>query len=324
MSKRILYFDWWQAATEFYRLYPLDYIDTHELTIVRSTDPNVTWQLLDTFDVIIISRPSTDASIRVIKLAKQLNKRVIADYDDDVLHIDMHNPMYVTYDNEKANVINSIALCDEIWVATEAIKQSFRLYNKNIYVIPNAHNEYELPLRNKKPCTHNKIATWRGGASHEGDMYEIGTPEKVINMVLANQNWNFHFFGHRFHYLEKRSTDNYVSCSGHPYILEFMKIIQENNGQLFFYPLANTTFNRSKSNCSWLEASYCGSAYFGNTDLPEFKRPGITDLGKLDECITNDDFDYMKQMNEMSWNWIVENQLVSHTNELRIERLLNI
>jgi hypothetical protein len=318
---RVLYFDWWKAATEYYRLYPLDYIDSSELTIIRSTEQKPDWKLMEQFDTIVISRGATPETLSIIKLAKKLHRRVIIDYDDDCLHLDQYNPMFGYYKQHKENIINCLILADEIWVSTEAVKQSFRLYNKNIHIIPNALNEYDFPVSKKKLFNNNKIATWRGGYSHEGDMYELGVPEKIINTVNSNPKWKFIMVGQRFLYYEKRCGDNYLAYTGNDNFVFFQNMMQQNNAALFFYPLSNTAFNRSKSNCSWIENTYCGSAFFGNTELPEFEKPGISDLKLMPKAISENHWKYMRDQNEKSWEYIQENLLLSKVNKIREERL---
>lgn len=319
--KRILYFDWWRAATEYYRLYPLDFIDSHELVIVRSTEPNPDFKLLEAFDTIIISRATTPETLSVIKLAKRLRCRVIIDYDDDCLHLDQYNPMYLYYQQHKKSMTDCIILADEIWVSTAAVKESFRLYNKNIHIIPNALNQHDFPVGKKMPFERKKLASWRGGYSHEGDMYDLGVPERLINMVNSNRDWQFNMFGQRFLYYEKRCGDNYVAHPGNDNFVHFQEIMQQNNSPVFFYPLSDTPFNRSKSNCSWIENTYCGSSFFANLALPEFNMPGISDLKLLNKAISEKHWGYMRKQHELSWQYIKDNLLLSTVNKIREGRL---
>lgn len=312
---RVLYFDWNSAGTEFYRLLPLDYIDEVNLRITRSTEINITYATLNSYDIIILERPSNATSLSIIQLAKSLGKYIISDWDDDCLHVDQYNPMYATYQDEMANVLKCLALSDEVWVSTEAIRKSFRLYNRNIRVIPNAHNDYLFAVDKKRPFTYNKLALWRGGHSHAGDMYDIGIPERVIEMVNSNRDWTFKFFGQRFEYLEKRCGDNYIACSGASTV-QFHEMMHRENPCVAFYPLADTLFNRSKSNIFWLEMTYSGAAVFGNTNLPEYAR--VADFSTLDLGTPPSE---LEQINTSSWEYIQNNLLLSMVNKLRIGRL---
>ena len=322
MKKKILYYKFYDGGSEFYRLKPLEYIDTHELTLVECRDVNLNFQLLDSFDTIFILRPQGEVAINLIKTAKRWHKKVIIDWDDSPLSLNQFNPLYSQYETEKTTTIQCLILADEIWVSTAAIKTAFRLYNKNIHVIPNAHDDFVFPVRDKRCFTYNKIASYRGGESHYGDMYELGTPEKIIAMVNGNQDWKFAFYGQRFHYLEKRCGDNYISYSGGWPMVEFQKIIQEQNACIAFYPLATDAFNKSKSNIFFIENTYAGSAVFGNKELPEYSKDCIGDLSELEACIH--DAGCLKTLNDLSWEYIQENLLLSKVNRLRIERLLSI
>lgn len=321
--KKILYFDWFQAGTEFYRssgVFP--YIQSEHFTITKSTETNISWATILHYDTIIVERPSSGQSLNLIKMAKDMGIKVISDWDDNPLALDMFNPMYQTYINEKANVLECVALSDEVWVSTEAIKNAFKLYNRNVWVIPNAHNDYISPVKDKREFTYNKKAMWRGGHSHLGDMYDNGVPEKIIEMVNGNPDWTFHFWGQRFEYLEKRCGDNYIAMGGASTI-QFYKMMHKENACVFFYPLADTVFNKSKSNIAWIESTYSGSAFFGNMNLPEFNKPGIISLDLIEQFL---DIQFGAEQayayNHESWEYIQENLLLSKVNELRKERLL--
>jgi len=319
--KRILYYKFFDGGSEFYRIKPLEYIQDKQLTLVECRDSILNFQLLDSFDTVFLLRPQGQIAIDFIKTAKRWHKTVIIDWDDSPLSLGTLNPLYTQYEHEKKSTIDCITLADEVWVSTPEIKSAFRLYNKNIHVIPNAHDDHAFPVRNKRPFTYNKIATYRGGDSHYGDMYDIGVPEKIINMVNGKKDWRFVFFGQRFHYLENRCGDNYIAYTGGLNMVEYMQWMMNQNACVAFYPLANTKFNRSKSNIFFLEMAYCGSAVFANTGLPEYNLPDVvvTDLKYL-EC-NLEHGDYLRESNEVAWNYIKENLLLSKVNLLRIERL---
>lgn len=316
--KKILYYSFYpDDASAFYRstaIFP--YIEHPELQIIQGT-PN-SFAGLCGYDTLFVQRPCEQHHLNLIKLAKDTGLKVIIDYDDDPLHLPNDNPMWEYYENHKATIIDSVIAADEVWVSTEGIKKAFKLYNNNIQIIPNAHNDYVFPVGNKNPFVYNKKAMWRGGHSHVGDLYDIGMPEKIIEMVNGNTDWEFKFFGQRFEYLEKRCGDNYIAVGGASTV-QFYKLIHEENPCVFFYPLADTVFNRSKSNIAWLESTYAGATFFGNKDLPEFDFIHIYPFNK--NMLYMDELS-MKISNELSWEHILENLLLSKVNLQRINRLL--
>lgn len=320
---KILYFDHWQGASEFYRTMPLDYITHPDFTITRTTERDIKAHTLNLYDILFIVRPSSEVSLNLIKLAKDMHKKIIIDWDDDALHLpnDVH-PHFYNYEGDKTHTISCLTLADEVWVATEGIKKAYRLYNKNIHVIPNAHNDFIFKIEDKKPFKYNKIAMWRGGFSHIGDIYAPGTAEGLVKLINGNKSWSFYFLGQRFEWLEMRvKHGNYYRHTGASTV-QFYKLMHDYNASIFFYPLATNLFNQSKSNCSWLESSYAGSAYFGNLDLPEFNKPGIESLKHLPGFLKGNGHPAgLPKMNAESWTYICDNLLVSQVNKLRIERL---
>lgn len=325
--KKILYFDWFGAATEWYRMLPLVYLKSDQFTINRSTEKEVTFATIEEYDVIIVSRPSNVHGLNLIQLAKDQKKYVICDFDDDCLHLPRTNPMYQTYEDGKKDTIASIVLSDEVWVATEAIKKSFRLYNKNIHVIPNAWNDTVFPVNMKKPFSFSKIAMWRGGHSHKGDIYKKGVTEYVLSLINGNPNWKWYWMGQKFDFIEERlEHPNYFYHDGASTV-QFYKLMQDYHPTIFYYPLETNIFNRGKSNCSLLESVFSGAAYFGNTELPEMQKPGVMDFSELSGVLKMSDkkMESLLRINhEKSWNYIQEHLLLSKVNEKRLERLCRL
>jgi len=321
--KKIIYFDWFQSATEFYRSSGvLQYINNPGLEITRSTVTNISYATLAGYDTVILERPSSQESMNIVRLAKDMRIKVIVDYDDDILHLTQYNPMYETYKQQMPSCVECLALADEVWVTTKSIVRSFSLYNKNIHVIPNAHNDYLFKLEDKKPFNVGvKLAMWRGGYSHEEDVYDIGIPEMLIDVINNNMDWTFKFIGQRFKYMEKRCGDNYVSQEGASTV-QFYKMIHKENPCIAFYPLADTVFNRAKSNICFIEATYAGAAFFGNKALPEFSHDSILPFSELRNGIEKYTRRSLQKANKLAWEHIQKHLLLSNINKLREKRLL--
>lgn len=319
---KLIYFDHFASATEFYRSMPLDYIKHPDIEITRSTEREITSHLLNRYDVIFILRASSSEHLKIVKLAKDLHKKVIIDFDDNVLHVPETNPMHGHYAGDKANIIGCLALANEVWVATEGIKRAFRLYNKNIHVVPNAHNDYLFKVENKPKFKYDKIAMWRGGGSHMADIYYPGVTENIVKLINGNKKWHFYWLGQRFEFIEYRVKHSNLFYNPGASTIQFYKMMHKINPTIFFYPLIDNPFNRCKSACSFLESVYSGAAYFGNMNLPEIQLPGVLPLSELPKAIN--DPEKLEKSHEESWNFILENLLLSKVNEIRLERLLKI
>jgi hypothetical protein len=323
--KKVLFLTMYdQDGTYWYRQAPLQYLNNENITVERKPyQGNIGFEFFLGYDILFLERPSSQNDLSIVKLAKQCGLRVVVDFDDDCLHVDVLNPMWHHYAHVKEIVMECIALSDEIWVSTPGIKKSFSLLNNNIHVIPNCLNDYVNKIENKKPFNPTtKKAFWRGGSSHESDVYQPGIAEKLVETINNNTEWVFQFLGFRFIWLEMRCGKNYTPVSQMP-LLQYMEYINTENPNIVFCPLQNTKFNESKSNISWLESTYAGACFFGNKSLPEFNLPTIRDYNELDIHLSDDDrMEALRSSNERSWTYIQQNLLLSKVNLLRIERLL--
>jgi len=268
-------------------------------------------------DILIFQRPFTKQHADLILLCKSMGIKVILDYDDLLTAVDMYNPTYHLYQAHQETLLECIKMADELWVSTETIKAEYRHFNT--YIVPNAHNDYIHKVEDKLPFTANKKVIYRGGASHKADVYEKG--ELLVETINGNTGWTFTFMGDRYEWLEQRTGDNHHIVGGMS-IPSYFSFIYRENPSIFIFPLCTTLFNRAKSNISWLEASYVGSVFFGNTDLPEFNPERVLPIDELNGWIKEGDPDVMDFYNRVSWMYICDILLLSKVNEIRKERIL--
>lgn len=319
--KKVLYYSLQKDdPTAFYRtsgVLPFINHKYFELIDISGTT-DFDWQTFIDAEIFILQRPFNAHHVHLINLAKELGLKVITDYDDNLFALDTYNPSYDLYDYNRANLKACITLSDEVWVSTPSIQQTFSKLNKNIIVIPNAHNDYLFKLEDKKPFnTKTKIAAWRGGASHEADVYEVA--DDLVKLINSNLDWVFNFFGERFTYMELRCGNNYNAITPMSTI-QFYKYLHKMNPNIVFFPLRNTLFNQGKSNIAWLEATYAGAVCFSNMSLNEFNKIGIMPFEFIDKHIQSQD---ILDFHNHSWLYIQENLLLSKINELRINSILS-
>jgi len=313
-------------AASFYRTNGVFPFLKHEEISVKNIfndGKNYGWENLIGADVFIFQRPYHQYHVNLIIMAKDMGIKVICEYDDDLLNVPFHNNASITLSEQRENIKRALSLADEAWVTTPSIKKEYRFYNRNIFVIPNAHNDYLYPIEKKKAFNkETKIAAYRGGASHEDDVYQ--NINDIVNTINENKDWEFRFQGSRFKFIENRTGDNHTYTD--PFtIMQFYKSYHDLNPNIAFFPLLNNTFNKGKSNISFLEATYSGAAFMGNRDLPEFSLPFIIPIqnGFNNEFMkVKDDFYRLQVLNNDAWDWILENRLLSDINKLRIERIL--
>lgn len=317
-------------GTSFYRasgVIPFLKREYDDITITDFSHRNdLDWNDYVGYDVVILQRPFIDSHVNVIKLLKKLNIRVIIDYDDDILNLECSNPHYSFYNKNKKNIEEICGLADQIWVSTESLMETFSFYNENIIVIPNAHNDYLFPVDKKRSFNLNtKKTAYRGGKTHELDVYEHF--DEWIEMINTNQDYEFYFLGARFPFLESKCADNYLIIEG-LHIIDYFDYFYNLNPNIFIYPLENTRFNQGKSNISWIEATYAGAVVLAPDNINEFKgKPGILNFKDKFLYLFDDVKEKnktLKLLNNLSWDYIQNNLLLSKVNKIRYQSILDV
>lgn len=304
-------------STAFYRTSAvLPYISHPDFELIDvSANEKWTWASIVPCSEFIFQRPFSHEHLQLLTLIKDLGVSIILDYDDNLLSVDQYNPTYQQYQQAIPTIKACVQLADEVWVSTEAIGKSFGY--PNTYVIPNSHNNYLYPVADKRPYNYkSKKVSYRGGQSHQADIDSVS--EDLVRIVNANMDWQFLFCGDRYTFMERRCGDNYHILPGLP-MMQFFKYYFAENSNIAIFPLVDTEFNRGKSNISWLEGIYAGSAFFGNKELPEFNKDGILPFSQLLEVKDNDVLEFY---NRVGWELICDTLLLSNINKLRINRIL--
>lgn len=316
-------------GTSFYRLGGVmpylnkEYSDIEIYDASHKDQPN--WHDYAGFDIVVFQRPFIEPHLKMISMMKLMGLKIIIDYDDDILNLPIHNPYYINYNGNRGNIENIIKMADEVWVSTPALKETIVKLNKNVTVVPNAHNDYIFPVNKKMPFnSKTKKVAYRGGTTHEMDVYS--RLDEWVSIVNKNMKTTFYFIGARFPYLESKCGDNYNIVPG-SHILDYFRNINMINPNIFIYTLEDTQFNRAKSNISWIEATYAGAAVLAPDYLSEFIRPGIISFNESMQDIFNavkKNNLLLQEMNEESWDYIQNKLLLSYVNQKRYQSILDV
>lgn len=316
-------------GTSFYRLGGVlpylekEYSDIHIKDL--SSKDELDWSDYASYDVAVFQRPFIKPHLTTINMLKLMGVKVIIDYDDDILNLPIHNPYYQNYEANKQNIKDICKVADHIWVSTKSLKDTFSKLNDNVTIIPNAHNDYLFPVKNKVEFDEkSKNVAYRGGTTHEVDVYS--KLEDWINIINKNKKTDFYFMGSRFPYLESRCGDNYIIIPG-THILDYFRNFHKLQPKIFIYTLEDTLFNRGKSNISWIEATYAGAAVIAPEFLQEFIRPGISNFNNSLLEIFNkikNDTDTLKLLNDTSWDYIKAKLLLSYVNQQRYNCIVDM
>jgi hypothetical protein len=282
---------------------------------------SIGWQTMADADIILFPRPFGSNIIAGMHLAKDFGIKIWIDYDDCIHEIPKYNPVYEDFQQEviKKNIDESFKLADIVSVSTDMLKQYYADKHDNIVVIENAFNNYNFAF-NKVDNQVNFI-NWRGSQTHRNDIRSCA--DDIFSIAREYENiWGWSFIGNELWYMTEHITK--VFNLKEQDIIDYHKYIKNLKPSIQIFPLLDNIFNRSKSNCSWLEATYSGAAMLA-PDFPEFNKPGIFNYSEkeknfkynLEKLIKSRELrkeNYLK-----SFEYIHDNLLLSKINEKRIQ-----
>ena len=303
---------WWRICGV------LPYIQHEKFDLIDISENKIfDWTIYAGKDIFIIQRPFSQDHATLITAAKNAGLKVIIDLDDDLWNVPTWNPTYTMYKQHQGTLNTCVSLADEVWVSTEAIKKQVQKVNPSIQIIPNALNDYQFKLKDKRKFNFNKRVLWRGGSSHAADVEEH--EDYLVNLINKKQDFTFTFIGDVFHRIARKTGDNCEIMYGLT-IVEFFRYLNNLNPSAMFFPLQDNLFNNGKSNISFIESSYAGSAFFGMNTFEQFNKPGVTAITAMHEYLDNPE--YMSKQNSEAWEYVKEHLLLSSINKLRTERIL--
>lgn len=304
-------------ATSYYRSRGvLSFLRNTGVELVPCETNNFHWSDAVMGDIAFFHRPHSNRHLKAMLTCKDVGIPIIADYDDDLFNIEDHNPMYQLYANDLQNILDCLRLSDEVIVSTQALADEYSKYAR-CTVIPNAHNDFIFPVDKKQPFIYNCTAYYRGGSTHQHDVYKH--KKEIITMLERNEEFKFYFIGDRFSFLEEDTphVDNFFYCGYEP-LITYLSNLNKLRPCAHFTFLQNTQFNQGKSNCSWLEATYAGAASFAPEGLAEFdKTPAIKCTNFAMAFAVYKPETLLKRSHDESWQYIKDNLLLSNVNQMR-------
>lgn len=245
-----------------------------ELQIVRLNHITPDWSTFADIDALFIQRGHMPGALGWAREALSANVPIYLDYDDPVWGIPPHHPMFQDFHATRKECASLLRLADVITVSTPAIAEDLKTRTAaRVVVVPNAVDE---TFRQAQPSKvrNRALLAWRGGLFHHEDI-EIAKP------LLAHPDIKVQYFGvpPSWHNIDK--GDIVMPWMSTPLYLD---ALAKSPASALIVPLRDYGFNRAKSNCSWLEATWAGMATVHGTEvdntsqLPEFTKPGILTL----------------------------------------------
>ncbi len=289
------------------------------------------WSDVSQCDLVFIQRPYTADHYQLAVMAKQLGLPLWIDYDDALDVLPESNPLWsMKFAREAAAHVNACSqLADVVSVTTMRLAERVSVMipamiprnpagegarrgvsggapdtarearaipamHPKLRIIPNAHNDYLMPFIDLGKMPRQKIMTWRGSATHDEDLATILPQLVEVANAPEFADWKFAFLGDPPWEVRKLMPvkRTLYSAEGWKNYFLFMNEWAGCCPAIHLVPLAETEFNRCKSNLAWLEASAVGAVTLapggggqraedgGQSDQwPEWERPGVWRYG---------------------------------------------
>ena len=310
------------GACSFYRSSPLLKLNKLDSSVVGSAfGEKIEWNYLVDTDCVFFERPEGADITQAIKKIKAMNIPIWSDYDDDMFNIPDDNPAHEHYSKKeiRESIIQCISLSDVVTVTTESLRQKFLNYNENVYVIPNAFNDYNYKLN--KNVSDEMIINWRGSNTHRRDI--LSCSWSMIRINREYPKWMWTFIGKELEFITDRL--NNIKCIGELPVSKYWEFVSNISIAIQIVPLQFNTFNMSKSNISWIEGVYTGACCLA-PNMPEWNKPGILTYNNEEEFYWHlrqliIDEDLRRENFELSKAYIKQNLMLSEVNKKRFEIL---
>lgn len=280
------------SAVNYYRcLGPLKEIHRccDDINVVEM--PTVSWTSLVGLDAVFFMKPYIKDHVHegkrachldAIKIIKANRKPLILEYDDLLCEVPEESKFHRVWINEpyKENFLEFINYADGLILSTQYMADYLidnkLLEHKNYKVVNNAINNYLLGF-DYSFSEYNKTVLWRGTSTHFPDFEPY--IEQLISIMKDNLDFTFIFMG--------ICPDKRIKALSNTRVIDPKDIVNYHNfiktlrPSIMYVPLLDTPFNRAKSNCSKLEATYAGAITL-SPDFPEFNWKDNTGLSHFD------------------------------------------
>ena len=289
-------------------------------------ESNVSWNSLAWCDIAFAQRPFGESFYKACNIIKNNSIPLWIDFDDYLIDVPEWNPFYKFFKNQKDKdeMIEMVQMADCITVTTEMLKEKYLLYNKNVFVIPNAFNDYTFKF--EYSFSGKKSITWRGSNTHSEDLRSIIEPLREMQNSNTLNDWIINMIGD-----DAKLFKGLVNHKQHPVIdpIEYFHFIKRLNSSVQLVPLVECDFNKSKSNIAWIEGMYSGAVSIAPSYLQEFNRDGVIQYSSKEEfkdILINivKDSKFLESYYKKGYEFIKETLLLSKVNELRKSIILQL
>lgn len=272
-------------------------------------------------DLLLMQRPIRPEDVAYMHVAHRLGVPVVVEYDDDYTGVPANNPRMMQYmmPETQDRVRELLAGADCVMTSTLELKNRWRQLNKRIAIVPNAWDDRFVVNRGEDRLPTLNVL-WRGGDSHNHDMEVFA--QQMVRAAWEGEPALWHFVGSSMWNIHQKMPP--ASMTEYPFtdVISYFNLLGQLRPNIVIVPLADTPFNKAKSNISVMEGAWAGAAVLA-PDWEDWQAPGVThykdvnDFGlKLIE-LTKKPRTELSAMADATWEAIRDNMLVSRANKLR-------
>lgn len=225
------------------------------------------------YDILFAHRPVTDDEIRALRNAKLSGAKIWVDVDDLLWQIPASNPARMSFGPGHAeNLRKAMVHADVITVSTPELANQVKIeYGRESIVVPNAWNDYALPIQEPAPIIEGeKIRiVYRGSNSHDGDLFAhrdaFREYENIEFVFMGCMPWYFYtnYGGHMTTIIQEAWNMDIFAY--------FQRLIQI-KPHFGVFPLEANKFNECKSNIAFIELTVAGAVSIHPDYMPEFSK----------------------------------------------------
>ncbi len=223
------------------------------------------WDLSKVKNLVISRRCSVSDHKEFKKFLKKNNIKLILD-NDDFWELPKSNPARKHYENvEKKNILNTIKIADEIWTPSEYLKNRMAMINPDvsIHVVPNTVYQKEKQWRDIKKDDNPKGVVrfgYLGANGHNEDLKVLGMTFEDYELYCTRLGI---FNGVGTIYSDfLRAKYPITPVEPHEYGSLYKKF------EVSISPLADSKFNRCKSDLKVVEAGFTKTAIIASNVRP--------------------------------------------------------
>jgi glycosyltransferase involved in cell wall biosynthesis len=310
---------WLPANTDacaLYRMY-IPYLSTPRSQYLYSLGP-IQAGMFAGAKVAVVQRQVSDFNKMALLRIKEAGLKIVYDLDDNIWSLPAYNPGKKTFDIHQDGFRQCAQLADILTVSTiglaTAAKTGFKLFDKEIFVVPNAVN-FDLFKQKKMNVNDDLIFVgWGGSNTHSQDTAEAF--DAVCEVLETNPKVRMKIIGapavdvitesrvsdSGYKQQRKATRPSKISYNNHCRFTPWVPIGEYGNRMscwgwdIALAPLEDNRFNRSKSNIKCLEAASIRIPCLCSDVQPynEFCSLGGSDLKWL---LCNSRNDWIKKLN---------------------------